>query len=452
MQTEEIWYTHYIDDDDAENAFWDLAFSKSSSDEDGARRRGGSKLGKAPNKFRDHKAGARRLYEDYFAEIPRYDEADFRRRFRLSRGRFLQVYRAVLREEKFFLSKPDALGIRGISALQKVTAALRMLAYGIAADAVDEYLRLSETTALKSLKKFVESLCRCFGKEYLRGPNEEELRDLLKDSERRGMPGMIASIDCMKWRWKNCPTAWHGQYEGKEGVPVVVLEAIADRNLRIWHHFFGYPGSGNDINVLESSTLNNKLSSGEFPYPTEYKISGVTRTIPYFLSDGIYPRWPIFARPIHQPMNEKEKNYSKVQEEIRKDVERAFGVLQCKWQIIERPSRLWSSHMMHKVMAATIILHNMAVEDRVSEQRDEIHFPIDAHYISTVKIGEGVAPFWRLEGQPPAPPGSIAAMFSVNATLHNIAEYNETRRLLIEHLWEKRGEGMWGMGLDDGFD
>ncbi|CAL5412461.1 unnamed protein product [Camellia sinensis] len=47
----------------------------------------------------------------------------------------------------------------GLSSLQKITAALKMLAYGVAADFMDEYLRIGESTAMKSLKKFVKAVC-----------------------------------------------------------------------------------------------------------------------------------------------------------------------------------------------------------------------------------------------------------------------------------------------------
>ena len=32
----------------------------------------------------------------------------------------------------------------------------------------------------------------------------------------------------MHVRWKNCPQAWVGQYQGKEKEPTVVLEASAE--------------------------------------------------------------------------------------------------------------------------------------------------------------------------------------------------------------------------------
>ena len=46
-------------------------------------------------------------------------------------------------------------GSLSLSALQKVTAAVRMLVYRVAADAVDNYVRIAESTSIESLKMFV---------------------------------------------------------------------------------------------------------------------------------------------------------------------------------------------------------------------------------------------------------------------------------------------------------
>ncbi|OEL23720.1 hypothetical protein BAE44_0015261, partial [Dichanthelium oligosanthes] len=51
------------------------------------------------------------------------------------------------------------------------------------------------------------------------------------------------------------------------------------------------------------------------------------------------------------------------QSEYRKDVERAFGVLQAKFKIVKGPARFWHIDDLRNIMTCCVILHNMAVED-----------------------------------------------------------------------------------------
>ena len=42
-----------------------------------------------------------------------------------------------------------------------------------------------------------------FLEEYLRSPNNDDITRLLAHSQNRGFSGMLGSIDCMHWKWKN---------------------------------------------------------------------------------------------------------------------------------------------------------------------------------------------------------------------------------------------------------
>ena len=85
----------------------------------------------------------------------------------------------------------------GLSSLQKMTAALRILTYGIAVGSTDEYVRIEESTAVKSLKRFVKAVVNIFFEEYLRSPNSNDIARLVAVNEKRGFPRMLGSIDCM---------------------------------------------------------------------------------------------------------------------------------------------------------------------------------------------------------------------------------------------------------------
>ena len=82
-----------------------------------------------------------------------------------------------------------------------------MLKYGVSDDLIDEYVWIGETIALESLKKIVTVIIDVFSEEYLKKLNNENIVRLLAHGECRGFPGMLGSIDCMYWKWKNFPSA-----------------------------------------------------------------------------------------------------------------------------------------------------------------------------------------------------------------------------------------------------
>ncbi|XP_041020538.1 uncharacterized protein LOC121262204 [Juglans microcarpa x Juglans regia] len=86
-------------------------------------------------------------------------------------------------------------GSLGFSSLQKITAALRMFAYGVTADFMDGYLNIGETTALRSLKMFVKAVVSIFSEEYLRKPNNDDIARLLAVGEKRGFSGLTPTVN-----------------------------------------------------------------------------------------------------------------------------------------------------------------------------------------------------------------------------------------------------------------
>lgn len=374
-----------------------------------------------------------RIFNDYFAENAKYNASLFERRFRMSRDLFMKIMDAVQGHSSFFQQKRNATGKWGASCLQKCVAAIRILAYGNAADAYDEYCGISETLAFDSLKHFCAAVIEIYGNTYLRTPNSEDVQRLMKENEQRGFPGMLGSLDCMHWEWKNCPKAWKGQYQGKSNHSSIILEAIASFDLWIWHCFFGTPGSNNDINVLNRSPLIPLLVSGSFP-ECPYEIEGKTRTQGYFLADGIYPPWSIFVQTITEPQGEKKAYFARKQEALRKDVERAFGVLQSRFHILARPSRFWYSDKMNSIVSTCVIIHNMIVEQRAYQQptfsssniitEDEpISRPVGFTHNRSMTVLRG----------------TIAEVLQRTKALQDGKEHLLLRSQLVDHLWKWRG-------------
>ena len=131
-------------------------------------------------------------------------------RFRMSKSLFLRIVNDLTARNKYFKQKRNAAWKQGFHPIHKCLVAMRMLAYGGPADALDDTYKMAESTVLETLMEFVTTVIDVYGGEYLRPPNPRELEVILRHNEARGFPGMIGSIDCMHWEWENCPTGWSG--------------------------------------------------------------------------------------------------------------------------------------------------------------------------------------------------------------------------------------------------
>ncbi|XP_026400607.1 uncharacterized protein LOC113296517 [Papaver somniferum] len=176
-----------------------------------------------------------------------------------------------------------------------------------------------------------------FGARYLYELTPEDVQRLLAENDDRGFPGMLGSVDCMQWPWKNCPVAWQGTYRCKDKESSLVLQAVTSYDLWFWHAFFGMPGSNNDLNVLAHSPLFDNILKGVAP-PCNYVINGHQYNMGYFLADGIYPKLTTIVQAFSQTLDIPYfVRFNKYQMDKRKDVERAFGVLQCKFRTVGSP-------------------------------------------------------------------------------------------------------------------
>lgn len=79
----------------------------------------------------------------------------------------------MLSSPQYFVNKPTYDNV------------MRMLAYGVAADAVDEYIKIGSGTTLECLLGFCKGYYMLV---YLRVPTQDDLQRILHVSEMRGFP------------------------------------------------------------------------------------------------------------------------------------------------------------------------------------------------------------------------------------------------------------------------
>ncbi|XP_071699517.1 uncharacterized protein [Rutidosis leptorrhynchoides] len=318
----------------------------------------------------DREDAAVRLYNDYFAESPVYPEKNFKRRFRTSRQLFLRIIEGISNYNSsniqdyfmYFRERPDAAGCQSLTILQKCTTARRQMAYGTTPDLFDEYIKVREKTVALCLDNFCRCVFHLFSREYLQKPTAEDIARLY-NIYAQNMVYQVCLVVLIVCIGSGRIILLRNILEViKKKGPSVMLEAVASQYLWIRHALFGMAGENNDINVLNNSLLFNTIKDGTAP-PSPFDVNGHHYERGYYLGDGIYSDWAMLVKAPHNPTDELHKKFKRFQESARKDIERAFEVLQGRFAMLITPARSIDFKKFRRHMYACIVLHNMIQEN-----------------------------------------------------------------------------------------
>jgi Plant transposon protein len=313
----------------------------------------------------------------YYGPNPIFDDKQFARTFRIKKAMADELLTILGNEDKYFReSHHNLTGAIQIDPKAKLLITLKMLGYGVSSSAFLDFFQMGERTAMDCMNNF----CRLVRKHP--ELNARFLRKMTRADAKRvsdlhlalyGIAGIAGSLDCMHAFWKNCPMAHRGVYAGKDKFPSMVLEAVADHNLFFWHAAFGFPGTHNDINILEQSPLLKDMLDGTFHRDVDFDfaINGQRFFRLFYLADGIYPSCSRFCKSLSEAIGPHKKAYASWQEGARKDIERAFGVLQRKFGILRTPFEQLHVENIKNIVYTTLILHNWMVTERVNSNEEE---------------------------------------------------------------------------------
>lgn len=113
--------------------------------------------------------------------------------------------------DPFWRPQCDALGVPGHTVHAKMCAAMHQLCFGGTALQQLSYTRLKPSAAIIALKTFTAHVVAVFADEFLRSPTPSDMKRLMLQEAKRGVPGKFASVDCTHWTWFGCPSSDHGQ-------------------------------------------------------------------------------------------------------------------------------------------------------------------------------------------------------------------------------------------------
>ena len=173
--------------------------------------------------------------------------------------------------------------------------------------------------------------------------------------------------------------------------------------------------------MFEQSHVISELAQGRAP-AVNYSINSHDYTMRYYLADDIYPKWSTVVKTIPEPLGAKRKLFAKTQEAYRKDVERAFGVLQVRFAIVRGLVWFFYHKTLHDIMKACIILHNIIIED----ERDEAE-TVDLDY---EQIDEILCTPMSLELT-----NEFMEFIQVHQCIRDREVHSQLQMNLVEHLW-----------------
>ena len=325
---------------------------------------------RGPRKKYDHALTYRLIQDHYLGPNPLHG-SQFKLHFRVSLSTFQYIYEKIMNSgDPFYVSN-----YRGPRASNeaRILLPLKVLAYGEPPSCFMAYFNMSDRFASDCCDHFDTVMINVFKEEFLRFPSVNDLRAVVKyHKEIYGVPGMFGSLDCTHTDWKSCPVAWQSSYKNRHnGAPSLILEALCDHHLWVWHFAYGYAGSMNDLNVMAESPLLESFLNGDFErLETEanvvpYKVGTEEFKSLYLLADGIYPAYSRFVRSPGQPISDSEKNFARWQESVRKDIERCFGVMKRQWKFLAHPIEIVDLDRIAGRVYTILVLHNMNVTARI---------------------------------------------------------------------------------------
>lgn len=209
-------------------------------------------------------------------------------------------------------------------------------------------------------------------------PTEEDHKRIANDYFNLwGFPNCIGSIDGKHCKIK-CPSNTGSSFYNYKEYFSVILQAIVDAHKRFIAVEIGGRGRQSDGGTFHYSVINDLIESGRYNIPSDTNIPETSYCLPYALiGDEAYPLKTHLLRPFPSRNLDTHKEYFNSRlSRARKCVECAFGIINAKWRILNKPIETNYEHSCI-ILKAICVLHNII--------RD-VDGDIDKEYNNTIGI------------------------------------------------------------------
>ncbi len=246
-------------------------------------------------------------------------------------------------------------------------ASLWMLANPDCYRCVGNMFNMGKSTLHRIFMDFVHAI-QALRDNYISWPTGDLQQQADGFCKKTGMPGVVGCIDGthISIRGPNSKN-FRDSYINRKGYASIHLQAVCQSSLQFSDVFCGYPGSVHDARVYRQSPLRKHLD--QHPLPPNM----------HLLGDTAYPLSTDLMTPYRDDGNltAEHKEFNKILSSTRAHIERAFGLLKCKWRRLHHIDMFKIEHIPF-VITSACILHNFILAHEKLDAADLEEIEADA--------------------------------------------------------------------------
>ncbi|XP_054830360.1 uncharacterized protein LOC129326222 [Eublepharis macularius] len=281
-----------------------------------------------------------------------WDEHRWIRRFRMSKGTFLELVSAL----RPTLQRKTTTFRSPISVERRVAVAIWWLASGTSYQVTSDLFGLGKSTVASAVIEFCLAVeLHLLSRTVLFGDSIAQIMDGFR---RMGFPHCVGAVDGT--HIAICAPGGHPeQYGNRKNYSSILLQGTVDHRGRFVDAEVGWSGKNHDAFVFAHSALCSAMDSGALiPNNHDMVLDGI-RIPPVILADGAYPmrRWLMkpYGRTTTTPA---QRNFDRQLARCRNVVERSFGRLKSRWRCLSHRLQIREQNVI-SVVTACVVLHNL---------------------------------------------------------------------------------------------
>ncbi|XP_064619460.1 putative nuclease HARBI1 [Lineus longissimus] len=283
-----------------------------------------------------------RVFRDRRNPLDIFSDGELLQRYRFSRNGIMFITDLVTPHIEHPTRRSSAL-----LPYQQVLIALQYYGTGTSHKVVGDPLQVSPATANRAIHRVSNALAGRIN-DFIKFPEGNELGPI-KDGfyQMRHFPGVIGCVDGTHV-WIISPHQNEVDYVNRKGYHSINVQVMCDHRGKWINLVARWPGSAHDSRILRSSQVWDTMEAGLVQA--------------FILGDSGYPCRNWLMTPLLNPTTASERRYNAAHKSTRVLVEQTIGRWKRRFYLLHLESRLKDPESTCKVIAATAVLHNIAVD------------------------------------------------------------------------------------------